>query len=196
MTYYNESSEDEENDESNDDESSDDDEYEDSIMYEPDEQSPTKYNIVLCDIYNDKLHGVNRDLLHNQYMVIAIFKYLDVAYLNRMAGYYNRAYVDKVNLITPHSCIRNYRNIISSHNYVKPEIAHCFLLAGGEQVCILKTIWIRLIQRAWKRVYRERFGAIRMRSNPRSLIHRQLTRGWNNRLTSLRGMLLHSRAAS
>ena len=205
LTYYNESSEDEsgsEYDELREDETmnyyneSSEDEDEEDIMYEPDEPSPTKYNIVLCEIYNNKIHGVNRDALINQYMVVATFKHFDVAYLNRMSRFYNGSYVNNINKITPHSCIRNYTHIITRPNYVKPEIAHSIRLEGGEQVCIIKTFWIRLIQRAWKRVFRERQYGVRRRGNPRSLMNRQLTGTWATRMPSIKGMLLFSNTAS
>ena len=173
VQYYNESSEEEEE--------------EHDIMYEADELSPTKFNIVLCDLYNEKLHGGDKKL-NSQYMVIGAFKNFDIHYLNRMSRFYNRSYVSKIDKITPHSCIRNYKEIVTRSNYVKPEIAQTILLSGGEQVCILKTFWIRLIQRTWKRVFQERHQIIRMRSNPRYILNRQL--GKRSRgITSLRGML-------
>ena len=187
MTYYNESSDDDEVEYYN--ESGDEDDYEDEddLMYEADELSPTKFNIVLCDLYNEKLHGGDKKL-NSHYMVIGVFRNFDIHYLNRMSRFYNRSYLSKINEITPHSCIRNYKQIVTMSNYVKPEIAQTILLPGGEQVCILKTFWIRLIQRAWKRVFQERHVVIRMRSNPRYILNRQLGRR-SRGITSLRGML-------
>ena len=167
--------------------SSSEEEDDDDVMYEADEVSPTKFNIVLCELYNGKIHGDNKKL-NSEYMVIGAFKNFDIRYLNRMSRFYNRSYVSKIDKITPHYCIRNYKQIVTSSNYVKPEIAQTILLPGGEQVCILKTFWIRIIQRAWKRVYQERHQIIRMRCNPRYILNRQL--GKRSRgITSLRGML-------
>jgi len=143
---------------SNSDSSSDYEENED-VMYEPDETSPTKYNIVLCEIYNEKIHGnvsENKKELCNHYLVLGIFKKLDMKCLNEMSSFYNKSYMEKINKITPHSTIRNYRNILTSPNYIKPEIAYCICLAGGEEICILKTFWIRIIQRTWKTIYKSR----------------------------------------
>lgn len=129
------------------------DDNDDDVMYEPDEQSPTKYNIVLCELYNDKIHGNNENST-THYLVIGMFKCLDIRCLREMSSLYNRSYVEKINTITPHSHIRNYGNIVVRPYYVKPEIAQCILLSSGEQICIIKTIWIRLIQRAWRNVYK------------------------------------------
>jgi hypothetical protein len=172
VEYYNESS----------------DEYDDEdIMYDADELSPTKFNIVLCELYNKKIHGGNKKL-NSHYMVIGAFRNFDIHSLNRMSRFYNRSYLNKLDKITPHSCIRNYKQIVTMSNYVKPEIAQTILLPGGEQICILKTFWIRLIQRAWRRIFQERHVVIRMRSNPRYILNRQLGRR-SRGITSLRGML-------
>lgn len=57
----------------------------------------------------------------------------------------------------PHPTISNYSSIVSRSNYVKAEIGEYVLLPDTlEAVAILKTFWIRIIQRAWKRICRER----------------------------------------
>ena len=54
-----------------------------------------------------------------------------------------------------HDLIRNYYNIVSNiNNYIKPEIFQKIYLSGTECCAVLKTFWIRIIQRAWKRVFR------------------------------------------
>ena len=54
-----------------------------------------------------------------------------------------------------HDLIRNYYNIVSNiNNYIKPEIFQKIYLSGTECCAVLKTVWIRIIQRAWKRVFR------------------------------------------
>ena len=52
------------------------------------------------------------------------------------------------------------------------------LESGDERVAILKTHWIRLIQRNWRRVYLERERVCRLRCNPRQLQHRETTGSW------------------
>ena len=78
----------------------------------------------------------------------------------------------------PHKLIRNYHNIISQPNYIKPEIAECIYLETGECVAILKTFWVRLIQRKWKNICKERKRVIRERCNFKSLRHRELYGKW------------------
>ena len=57
--------------------------------------------------------------------------------------FYNEYYND--NDLDPHIIIRNYENIITRPNYIKPEIAECIILETHHSVAILKTIWLKLI---------------------------------------------------
>jgi hypothetical protein len=78
----------------------------------------------------------------------------------------------------PHICIRNYFNIISRPDYIKPEIGLLVKLPTGESVAIIKTIWIKLIQRAWKRAYKRRQFVINGRKQIASLNCVRLTGLW------------------
>lgn len=62
-----------------------------------------------------------------------------------------------------HPTIRNYHNIISRPNYIKPEIGEYIILPTQEAIAILKTVWIRIIQRKWKNVFAERQNVINQR---------------------------------
>ena len=75
-----------------------------------------------------------------------------------------------------HPTIRNYHNIISNPNYIKPEIGEYIILPTQEAVAILKTFWLRIIQRKWKKVFQERKEKRRLNYDERLL-------------PSLRGML-------
>jgi len=57
-----------------------------------------------------------------------------------------------------HTVIRNYHNIIKSFYYIQPHIVECVYLPapGSECVAILKTFWLKIVQRTWKRVYKQR----------------------------------------
>ncbi len=91
-----------------------------------------------------------------------------------------------------HPTIRNYHNIISRQNYIKPEIGKYIMLPTQEAVAILKTFWLRIIQRKWKKVFQERNNMIRNRLGLYSLYMRHITGKWPKeyeRLPELRGML-------
>jgi len=61
-----------------------------------------------------------------------------------------------------HSIIRNYHNIVKSLYYIQPHIVECVYLPGpgSECVAILKTFWLKIIQRTWKRVYKQRMALL------------------------------------
>jgi hypothetical protein len=72
-----------------------------------------------------------------------------------------------------HQVIRNYTNIIVNDNYLTPQIAQCILLPTKEMICIIKTFWINIIVRAWKRVIKERHKIIQLRCSPRATNYRE-----------------------
>lgn len=94
---------------------------------------------------------------------------------------------------TTHSHIRNYKNIVSRQNYIKPEIGQCILLSTNELVTILKTFWLRIIQRAWKRFCRAKKAIIARRTSVQAILEFQRTGQWplNCRyLPTIRGLLV------
>jgi hypothetical protein len=91
-----------------------------------------------------------------------------------------------------HPTIRNYINIINRQNYIKPEIGQCILLPTQEEIAILKTFWLRIIQRKWKKIYKERQQIIIQRTHPNALYFRRVYGKWPsncNYLPGLKGMI-------
>ena len=91
-----------------------------------------------------------------------------------------------------HPTIRNYHNIIARQDYIKPEIGEYIILPTQEAIAILKTVWLRIIQRKWKKVFAKRKDIIRSRCRPSSLHEREIYGKWPQvcrNLPGLRGML-------
>jgi hypothetical protein len=101
---------------------------------------------------------------------------------------YNEITQDPRFILRPHKTIRNYHNIVSRPDYIRAEIGECFELPTGEQIVIIKTIWIRIIQRKWKTVFANRQKIIKYRCCPSSLSTRQLTGKWPNHCLVLPGI--------
>ena len=171
----------------------------DEIAYEPGEVSKTKYNIVLCVLYNGRLHG-NTDLTVNtHYLTLDRFKpdfWWDV--IRNLCKSHNLRYNRLLSepgseIFSTHLVIRNYKNIISNKNYIKPEIAECVYLNGDEElVSIIKTIWIRIIQRTWKKIYNLRKEILSKRCKVESFRYREIHGYWPascNYLPTISGML-------
>jgi hypothetical protein len=149
----------------------------DDSYYGPEEQSITKYNIVLCDLYNERVHGISGNkIIKYNYLTINRYKTIDNVIYND-AKYFNNIYNNRSN--KKHNIFKNYKNIISNKNYIKPEIAECIYLSDeGQCIAILKTFWIRLIQRTWKNIYKKRALIIKKRSTQTSLKYREIYGKW------------------
>ena len=175
-----------------------------------------KYNLVLCEIFNRHIHGSpNKKIraIDGHYLLISkfdgdatILEYEensdsdsdsdadtdDESNINSVAEYYNDYYNEQAQDIKPHILIQNYKNIISRPDYIKPEIGQCIVLESQHSVVIIKTMWIKIIQRKWKKIYAERQAIIRRRMQIASLYARELTGRWPRScayLPSLYGML-------
>lgn len=92
-----------------------------------------------------------------------------------------------------HNTIRNYKQIIKNPTYIKPEIGTViYLPIGDECVVILKTFWIRLVQRRWKTIYKRRMCIIQERSKINNLQYMEINGKYPDNcvyLPSIKGML-------
>ena len=91
-----------------------------------------------------------------------------------------------------HPAIRNYQNIISNPNYIRAEIGEYIILPTQEAITILKTFWIRIIQKKWKKVFKQQQQIIQERCKLQNLNIRRITGYWPeycNILPGLKGML-------
>ena len=90
-----------------------------------------------------------------------------------------------------HPSIRNYSEISSQITF-SPQIAQCIELPGDECVAILKTHWLRLIQRIWKKIFQQRLNVTKLRSLHQNVKHRERAGKWPQKcshMPSIKGML-------
>lgn len=161
--------------------------------YEPEEKSPTKYNLVLCELYNKNIHGINENkTVKCNYLTICRYKVLNKC-IHNDAEYYNYNYHINFDYnIRKHEIYRNYKNIISRPDYIKPEIAECIYLQSGECISILKTYLLKLIQRTWKNVYKKRIEIMKIRFHPTSIKYREIHGRWPDKCIlcpTIKGMI-------
>jgi hypothetical protein len=182
-------------DDDSDDDSEDDSETYDSddereLIYEPLERSPTRFNIVLCELYNEKIHGIpyGSNIIYH-FLTINRYKKLNMNILNDVSEYINLEYLCYDN--KEHNIFRNYENIVTCENYIKPEIAECIYLPCGGCVSIIKTFWIKIIQRKWKKIFREQQNLHKKMSNIQALLFREIHGKWPDscKTPTIRGML-------
>jgi hypothetical protein len=134
-------------------------------FYEYDEISNTKYNLVLCEKYNKLIHGMVDGEINNHYLTQFRLKNINNDFINI---------------------------IKTKYPAIRTEIAECIILNSDHCVSILKTFWLRLVQRVWKKIYKERNNVIKKRSNPKSIFHREIFGRWPDdclRFPTMRGML-------
>ena len=179
-----------------------------------------QFELCLCEIYHPLHHGSDDSIIPDKCLghYITIYRhnprgeylsnnesddeednpgYDKYWEMNEIVELYTRTYkampANKLN----HPFIRNYQKIMKSPTYIQPEIVEQYFIdvkIRGNfypvELAIKKTIWIRIIQRAWKRVYAERRRISQMiENNPSLLFKRQTNVKFNTRMPSLYGML-------
>ena len=141
-----------------------DDEYfdeENDFIYQPEEVSLTKFNIVLCEKYNTLFHGPADKEMNNHYLTYTRFKQLNMDIINQF----------KLDSNTLHL-----------------EISECIYLPSQHCISIIKTLWIKLIQRKWKKIYKERKLCIYKRCNPNALKYREIHGKWPDNCLNYPGL--------
>lgn len=119
------------------------------ILYEPEEICKTKNNLVMCEPYNQYVYGHFNTHVNSQWIVLSRFRYFEPTVMERLINTHlwtNKQY----SLWKKHPFISNYQKICKD---MKPQIAECIYLQSGECVCIIKTFWLKIIQRRWKKIY-------------------------------------------
>jgi len=167
-----------------------------------------KFNLVVCEMFNRNIHGYCRDsdkCVQGHYLCMHISRHRSIfddcdyysededyndlfAHLNADEGHVcdivdlqSAYYINYTRHITrKHNIIRNYHKIISQRNYIQPHIGQVLYLSSGECVAIIKTVWLKLVQRCWRRVYNEKKRVINRRKQLDSLKFREVHGKWPN----------------
>lgn len=145
--------------------------YDNDDIYEPEEPSRTKYTIVLCRFMNlpifvtqDKNKYVYRN--EDYHLVEYRLKKYDTTFMNDMIHKFNT-------------------KIKNPTYFMKFEIAQSIYLQPEEYcIGILKTFWIKIIQRVWKKIY-----ALKMNRAKMSILRNREITLYSEMTPGLRGML-------
>jgi hypothetical protein len=163
-----------------------------------------KYTLLIPELYNKYIHGKTNESdpnINGQFMVLQTFNYNNsnenkvvelFNYIDSISKFYKKYYLRNFRGLK-HELIKNYKNIIINKSFLNVEIGQVYYLKGDECVCIIKTFWLKLVQRAWKKIYKQRMLIQKKRRMPNSLLYRQITAKWPdncNYMPSIRGMLL------
>ena len=175
-------------------------------------------DLVICEIFNKQIHGFddnNDPTVLGHYIVCQNFSRNDTEIdtdsetnsetsdstdstsifnnTNTVLNMYKRHYRTLNDNLKSHTLIRNYNHIITRPHYIQLQIAKVIYLSGLECVAILKTFWLKLIQRTWQKIYKQRCDIIALRKSPSSQAYRERHGKWADncfKLPSLRGMMV------
>ena len=161
------------------------------IIYEPDEPASNRFTIALCELFNENLHGHTLSDVIYHYLVYTRFKKLDMKCINEHANFLNNSYIYATNL--QHNIFKNYyRNMNLKGNYIKPQIVEVLYLKDdrGFDYClaIIKTFWIKIIQRTWKNICKKRKEIICKRASISALHYREIHGKWPNNCIQYPGL--------
>lgn len=160
--------------------------------------------LLIPELYNKYFHGKTFDSdpnINGQFLVLQTF-YINpncnifdfFKYVNNLTKFYKNYYKKNFcSLSLPHNILRNYNNIINNSNYLNLEIGKIYYLNGNECICVIKTFWLKLVQRSWKKIYKIRKQINLRRRRPDSIIYRQFSGKWPENcsyMPSLRGMIM------
>lgn len=125
----------------------------------------------ICEFYNPYLHGPCAPHIMDHLMFmwdIPLSEFYDNSYKELMSTYPHpiRRYVGN---------IRAYDAIVGRPDkYPMLDVVQTITMEpGGECVAIIKTFWIRLVQRRWKRICAERRARLARLMKPYGLLKRE-----------------------
>jgi hypothetical protein len=146
------------------------------------------YYIAICEIFNPRIHGKDENStigIENHFLVNETFtleEFYDKSYQETItalkADYKRISRNNSKSLKQAHPTIRNYNKIIENRNFIKIDIIFIDELPGRESVGYFKTFWIKLIQRKWKKIYKQRQDILKQRMLIKSIREKQLTGLW------------------
>jgi hypothetical protein len=144
----------------------------------------SKYSLGICELYFKKIHGPWQQSSYGDattnyllYCTITADEFSTNEYLNDITLIKNNYCTHLNNRILSseqNPNIRNLFNIISRPNYIKLDIIEERYLDGGECVAIIKTCWLKILQKNWRKKYKKRQELVMFYKNPKNLFRREL----------------------
>lgn len=126
----------------------------------------------ICEFYNPTLHGECDDARMSNYF----FYTCQVDLADFYDGSISEFMSEYPGALKYTGVVRAYWSIVSRPNaYPMLEIVQPVTLEpGGECVAVIKTFWLRIIQRKWKRIFAERRRRLSQLLAPYGLMQREI----------------------
>ena len=131
--------------------------------------------LIVCELYNDALHG--RKKVNGHFLVFSVFgsSALQAERSSTYLSKFNRKLARTGGAPMRHKTIRNYAQLTKTNAFTAPQIAQCVRLPSGEMVAVLKTVYLRIFQRLWKKFYKARMDKLKRRNNIHHILLSRLT---------------------
>jgi len=148
------------------------------------------YELAICELVHPKLHhGIEEDVKESNEFKNSIFNHFLIYCTFSPSEFFDRSYKEEekrvqryrrrennmLHLSETHPTLRKY-----NQNYIRLEIIQYCKVRTEEDgynyhIGILKTFWLRIVQRCWKKVFKMRQDIVRQRSSIKALQERQRT---------------------
>ena len=147
------------------------------------------YKLGLIELIHPKKHGIynNQNIYYHHLYSLNIsvedfFLEFPSGLVNFIIQTCHHHFIGTNNSYYEHPNIRNYRDIICKKGHISLEIIEPsrfdMINNGAEyhlETCIIKTVWLKIFQRKWKKYYKDRMHYLK---NPKSLMNRQIYGKW------------------
>ena len=165
------------------------------------------YVLGICELFNANIHGFvegqsSPEIYDHYFMRNEIniqefyYEFELVQDICDQLNYYYSNRICRIPYFYMHHPIENYQIIVrnnpqNNYKYIKPEIIERIILPkGGESIAIIKTFWLRIVQRTWKKVYSKQREIWNQRRSIQSILNREICRAKEYEYyPTLRGML-------
>jgi hypothetical protein len=152
------------------------------VKMQVEEDKPT-YQLALCEIHHPLLHGpLEEDKnINNHFLIYTTYnsrEFYDNSYKPEEDSFqrYRLRQNNAMRLNETHPSLRKY-----TQKYCRLEIVQYHILnVNGSRyhIAFLKTFWLRIVQRCWKKVYKARQDLIKNRTSIKVLQEKQRTGVW------------------
>ena len=146
----------------------------------------TIYAIGIGMLWDRHIHGNYPEHLKDKWIVMDTIgkgNFYHDGVTDELINFYT--YHTRSSLYFNHPIFPNYDNIMRNKKYFTIDIFEMKCLPTLEIIGVKKTFWIRMIQRRWKKLYKERLNIIKKRKNPVAIKHCQLHGKWGHGLSYL-----------
>ena len=141
-------------------------------------------HLAVCELYHPQIHGTSGDPpadITGRFIIREILPFDDFLSpeVDEILAAANEFYRDHVQYLGEHPTISNYHAIASSPNYVRVDVVEVENCTGGDGLewCTgsLKTSYIRMLQKAWRKTRKRRNAYIQACKSPYALRYRETT---------------------